>query len=88
MAVLTFLTHALAQLRGAPTKAAPKHSGKHVKYEFFGPPGAITLLIFLPLVLFGLYFACNETQCISLNPFSSVFLHAKSVRSLRRAARL
>jgi hypothetical protein len=38
------------------------------------PPGAIALMVFLPCVVFGLYFACNADQCVSLNPLSPVFL--------------
>ena len=42
------------------------------------------MLIFLPLVIFTLYFACNDQQCISINPWNPEFLVGKSVPSSRR----
>lgn len=33
----------------------------------------------LPLFIFALYFACNDQQCISLNPMSDAFLKGSSV---------
>jgi hypothetical protein len=46
--------------------------------------GALSMLIFLPLTIFGLYFACNDQQCISLNPLSDTFLQGKSVSNHMR----
>lgn len=51
-------------------------------YEFQGPPGAIVLLVSLPLVIAGLYFGCNGDRCVSLNPLSDEFLGGLTLDTL------
>lgn len=50
----------------------------HIQYEFMGPPGAALMLVALPSLIFTLYFACNATQCVSINPFGDAFLQGRS----------
>ena len=51
------------------SKAAPQASkSTHaVEYEFGGPIGALAVVVFLPLVVFALFFLCNKEVCLS-NP--------------------
>jgi Delta14-sterol reductase len=45
---------------------------KEVHYEFGGPIGALGVIVGLPVVIYGLYFLCNDQQCLSTgNPFDS-----------------
>lgn len=44
-------------------KPVPMSKSK-VKYEFCGPFGALSIVLLLPLVVFGLYFVCNKSGCI------------------------
>eukprot|EP00123_Amoebidium_parasiticum_P019931 comp37205_c0_seq1/m.47342 comp37205_c0_seq1/g.47342 ORF comp37205_c0_seq1/g.47342 comp37205_c0_seq1/m.47342 type:complete len:427 (-) comp37205_c0_seq1:395-1675(-) len=43
---------------------------EHFEYEFFGPVGTLILTFVLPLVILFLYFSCNSTGCLEVNPFS------------------
>ena len=42
-------------------------------YEFMGPPGALGIVIGLPLVCYGLVFFCNEDSCLSLDALPTKF---------------
>lgn len=58
---------------GAVSTSGKKHSadklhGDSPHFEFAGPPGAVAMLVCLPLLVFALYFGCNADQCVSLNP--------------------
>lgn len=67
--------------RSSSGKTSAAHGSSNAKshhdphFEFGGPLGAVAMLIFLPLTVFGLYFGCNADQCVSLNPLSTSFLH-------------
>ena len=50
------------------------HSNK-IHYEFGGPIGAIGIVLGLPIVVFGLYFICNENSCLT-NPYTYDFNQA------------
>ena len=43
-------------------------------YEWMGPPGALVIMLALPVVVYGLHFACNAAHCLSLDPLSPDFL--------------
>lgn len=55
--------------------------GKHnvdkkekVHYEFGGPVGAFGCIVGLPVVIYALYFVCNEERCVSMqNPLDPAF---------------
>lgn len=53
-------------------KSLGSGSGHAHEFEFFGPHVPGVLLVALPLVLYGLIYACNETGCLSLTPVLSV----------------
>ena len=54
-----------------PPKTAPQRAHKDVHYEFFGPYlGPIGIILGLPLVCYGLVYACNADGCMHLSPFS------------------
>lgn len=38
----------------------------NVHYEFGGPPGALAVMVFLPLVIYGLYVSCGPHGCIAV----------------------
>ncbi|EPY50268.1 C-14 sterol reductase Erg24 [Schizosaccharomyces cryophilus OY26] len=40
-----------------------KKEPKEFEYEFFGPTGALAVFLLTTVVLFGLYFGCNENGC-------------------------
>lgn len=44
--------------------------GKHQKhdFEFFGPYGPGAIMVFLPLVCYGLVYGCTRTSCLSVFP--------------------
>lgn len=66
---------AVEPINAAPGGAkAPKQKEEKPHYEFFGPPGALCLMLGLPSVLFAMYAACNAHQCVSLNPLGDSFL--------------
>ena len=50
--------------RPAPVAAHEKTRGKKTEYEFGGPVGAGLTMAALPLVVYGLFFACNADACI------------------------
>jgi len=52
-------------------------AAKHGAHEFGGPIGAFFMPILLPTICYFLYYACNEHQCISLNPLSPEFFNFK-----------
>ena len=37
----------------------------HSEYEFGGPLGAVAIILFLPLVVYMLYFGCTKTDCVT-----------------------
>ena len=43
----------------------PRQKSKQVQYEFGGPVGSAFVMVSLPLVVYGLYFACNADYCLS-----------------------
>ena len=54
-----------------PPKTAPQRAHKDVHYEFLGPYlGPIGIILGLPLVCYGLVYACNADGCMHLSPFS------------------
>lgn len=56
----------------------PEKEVKTTTYEFFGPVGAVTLTIMLPLTIIGLYVVCGAGSCdirIPLFPCWSEFWH-------------
>ena len=50
------------ELKGWQTSTAP---AAHSEYEFGGPLGAVAIIIFLPLVVYMLYFGCTKTDCVT-----------------------
>ena len=46
--------------------------------EFGGPPGALSIMIALPLVIYGLFFFCTGQYCISPSNISQVLQHLPS----------
>lgn len=38
-----------------------------IEYEFGGPMGALAVVVFLPLVVYALFFLCNKDVCLE-NP--------------------
>jgi hypothetical protein len=58
------------EARKATTAAATaaKHH-EEIKYEFGGPIGALGVIIGLPVVIWALYFLCNDEVCVT-NPFA------------------
>ena len=50
--------------RPAPVAAHEKTRGKKTEYEFGGAVGAGLTMAALPLVVYGLFFACNADACI------------------------
>ena len=44
------------------------------QYEWMGPPGALFIMLSLPLTIYFLYFACTPSSCLSLSPSSPDFL--------------
>mmetsp|Transcript_2250 Transcript_2250/g.5764 ORF Transcript_2250/g.5764 Transcript_2250/m.5764 type:complete len:460 (-) Transcript_2250:927-2306(-) len=59
-----------------PKPAVESHSKKqdnqghdhHDEYEFFGPHGPALLIFVLPAVVYGLFLACNQADCLSVWP--------------------
>lgn len=46
-------------------KSAPTPTKAHaIEYEFGGPIGALAVVIFLPLVVYALFFLCNKDNCV------------------------
>ena len=43
----------------------PRQKSEQVQYEFGGPVGSAFVMVSLPLVVYGLYFACNADYCLS-----------------------
>ena len=49
-------------------KSAPSSKTAHaIEYEFGGPIGALAVVVFLPLVVYALFFLCNKDVCLE-NP--------------------
>ena len=61
----------------SPSKAKgtdkSKSSASTTHYEFMGPPGALGIILGLPLVCYGLVFLCNEDTCLSLDALPTTF---------------
>ena len=53
--------------RKAAAAAAAKKTAKKVHYEFMGPPGALSIIVGLPLVCYALVLFCNADQCVRLD---------------------
>ena len=49
-------------LKGWQTRTEP---AAHSEYEFGGPLGAVAIILFLPLVVYMLYFGCTKTDCVT-----------------------
>lgn len=45
-----------------------------VHYEFGGPLGALVVIVFLPIVIYSLYFLCNEKFCVNAGNVGSVWI--------------
>lgn len=52
-----------------------------IHYEFGGPIGAAGIVFGLPLVVLGLFYACNKNVCVTSSPFSFNWTAAKSAFS-------
>lgn len=53
----------------SPKPSHHQHKGEDkVHYEFGGPIGAFGVIFGLPIVIYGLYFLCNDKVCVQ-NPF-------------------
>ena len=50
--------------RPTPVAAHEKTDNKKTEYEFGGPVGAGLTMAILPLVVYGLFFACNADLCV------------------------
>ena len=50
--------------RPTPVVAHEKTDNKKTEYEFGGPVGAGLTMAILPLVVYGLFFACNADLCV------------------------
>jgi Delta14-sterol reductase len=48
---------------GSKSAAIPKKSHA-IEYEFGGPVGALAVVVFLPLVVYALFFLCNKDTCV------------------------
>jgi Delta14-sterol reductase len=49
----------------AGAKSAPALKKSHaIEYEFGGPIGALAVVVFLPLVVYALFFLCNKDNCV------------------------
>ena len=42
------------------------------KYEFGGPIGAFFIIIGLPIVIYALFFLCNDSYCITASNYQSI----------------
>jgi hypothetical protein len=69
--------------RLAMVKQARDGVSKDPHYEWMGPPGALMIMVSLPIIVYALYFACNETGCITLTRGGSDFLFFQSVQQQR-----
>ena len=70
-----------------PTPAArdtTKNKKVKVEYEFGGPLGSAFVMVIMPLVVYGLFFACNANFCVRDGPTAAAALH--QARSLIAAA--
>lgn len=55
------------------TKDSPSSSKQEkIHYEFGGPVGTFFTILSLPIVIYGLYFLCNDQVCLQ-NPFEFDF---------------
>ena len=50
--------------RPTPVTAHEKTKDKKTEYEFGGPVGAALTMAVMPLVVYGLFFACNADLCV------------------------
>ena len=49
---------------------------QHIEFEFNGPISAFAIIFGLPLVIYLLYFACNQDICLTyFSIFSLSFIH-------------
>lgn len=53
------------------TKSKKDHHGKTFHYEFGGPIGAFFTMVSLPVVVYGLYFACNGDYCVNFTNYEN-----------------
>lgn len=58
--------------------AAPK---QRFDYEFMGPCGTAVLILTMPLVVLGLYLACNEQHCMGISDVEAFISASKSALS-------
>ena len=60
-------TAAKPQTTNEPKLALPSKISHSIEYEFGGPVGAFAVIVFLPLVVYALFFLCNKDVCLE-NP--------------------
>ena len=51
----------------AAKSTVTKKKSHTIEYEFGGPAGALAVVVFLPLVVYALFFLCNKDNCVG-NP--------------------
>ena len=51
--------------RSSPATPITTSATPDFEYEFGGPLGALCVIIFLPVVIYGLFFLCNKEYCLT-----------------------